>query len=193
MQIRPATIDDAPRISDFVSSIAQEQIGPTLSDAGIRHLLAGMSTENQADRIRTGFQFFIAYEDDMIVGFVAIRLPCHLYYLFVHPDRQRQGVGRQLWNCVRESTRKSFNVDTFTVNSSLNAVAAYKQFGFSITGPMESHIRPCNRRSVTERSLLRGPSLPLNQLEGVYIRIKNLCNSWVGGKAIRIKSGDSDP
>jgi GNAT superfamily N-acetyltransferase len=137
MLIQPAAIKDASRISNFVTCIAVKQIGPTLSDAGIKHLLAEMSTENQAERIRLGFQFFIASDDSVMVGVVAIRLPSHLYYLFVDPDRQRQGIGRQLWTWARDWARDSFKQDTFTVNSSLNAVEAYERFGFVTTGPIE--------------------------------------------------------
>jgi GNAT superfamily N-acetyltransferase len=96
-----------------------------------------MSTENQAERIRDGFQFFIAKEDEMIVGLIAIRLPCHLYYLFVRPDRQRQGIGRQLWNWARERIKETSQRDEFTVNSSLNAIAAYERLGFFSSGPID--------------------------------------------------------
>lgn len=140
MQIRVATVEDAQCVSDFVTRIAQEQIAPTLSAEGLKHLIAGMSVANQVQRFREGYRFFIAFDHDEILGIVCVRLPFHLYYLFVRPDQQRKGIGRQLWSHARDSVCEINQNPTITVNSSLNAVAAYERLGFCIDGPIqESH------------------------------------------------------
>ena len=89
MLIRSATVEDAPAISALVTACAREHIASSLSDAGLSRLLSEMTTENQAKRIRNGYQFFVALESDKLVGTAAIRLPSHLYYLFVDTQHQR--------------------------------------------------------------------------------------------------------
>ena len=156
MQIRLATVEDAKLICDFVTRITQQHIAPTLSEAGLKHLIAGMSTLNQLERIRNGYRFFIAYDRNEILGVAGVKLPSHLYYLFVHPERQRQGIGRELWSCARESICETLKERAITVNSSLNAIGAYKRLGFSIDGPVqESHgvrFQPMRMEFTTEPS-----------------------------------------
>jgi hypothetical protein len=77
--IRSATVEDAPAISALVTASAREHIASSLSDAGLSHLLSEMTTENQANRIRNGYQYFVALESDRLVGTAAIRPPSHLY------------------------------------------------------------------------------------------------------------------
>jgi len=162
MQIRVATVEDAQCVSDFVTHIAQQQISPTLSEGGLKHLIAEMSATNQVQRLQEGYRFFIAYDRDEILGVACVRLPCHLYYLFVRPDQQRKGIGRTLWYCARDSICEINPNPVITVNSSLNAVAAYQRLGFSIDGPpQESHgvrFQPMRMENATEPS--DGPESP---------------------------------
>lgn len=156
MQIRSATIDDARAISDLVTAVARTHVAPTLSEDGLSHLLTGMTPENQAERLRDGYQFFVAEDTGSIIGVVAIRPPTHLYYLFVHPDRQRNGIGRQLWKLALDWAIETSSLDTFTLNSSLNAIGAYERLGFSIAGPMQERhgvrYQPMQLKMVTEPS-----------------------------------------
>ena len=162
MQIRVATVEDAQSVSDFVTHIAQEQIALTLSEEGLKHLIAGMSVANQVQRLREGYRFFIAFDRDQILGIACVRLPFHLYYLFVRPDQQRKGIGRQLWSHARDSICEINQNPVITVNSSLNAVAVYERLGFRIEGPMrESHgvrFQPMRFDHATEPS--DGPESP---------------------------------
>ena len=154
MQIRQATVNDAEIICDFVTQITQQQISPTLSEAGLKHLIDGMSTANQLERIRSGYRFYIAYDCNEMLGVAGVKLPSHLYYLFVQPQHQRRGIGRRLWDCARELMCETLKERTITVNSSLNAVAAYERLGFSIDGPVQtSHgvrFQPMRTQCATE-------------------------------------------
>jgi GNAT superfamily N-acetyltransferase len=50
--------------------------------------------------------------------------------LFVDPDRQMKGVGRELLASALTYVR----VDTVTVSASLSSVVAYKKYGFECKG-----------------------------------------------------------
>ncbi len=137
MLIRSATIEDAAAISQLVTASAREHIAPTLSAAGLAHLLAEMEQESVAARIRHGYKFFVALESDALIGIAAVRPPAHLYYLFVDTRHQRKGIGRQLWNRTYDWITSSTGDEPITVNSSLNAVSVYERLGFAPAGPPE--------------------------------------------------------
>ena len=65
-----------------------------------------------------------------------IKPPTHLYHLFVRTDQQRTGIGTKLLKIVDAWCVDSFGTPIATVNSSLNAVEAYRRFGFNTDGPI---------------------------------------------------------
>jgi len=150
--IRSATVEDAATISALVTASVREHIAPSLSDAGLSHLVTEMTPENQADRMRNGYQYFVALESDTLVGTAAVRPPAHLYLFFVDTQHQGRGIGRELWNRARDWIASSHH-GPITVNSSLNAIAAYERLGFAIAGPpVESHgvrVQPMQWREAT--------------------------------------------
>jgi GNAT superfamily N-acetyltransferase len=139
LAIRPATALDAELISAIVAESARNGIGPSLSHAGLAHLLAAMTAEKMKERIDSGaFQFFIS-ELETPVAVSAVRLPTHLYYLFVAPSYQGQGIGRRLWQHAQSTINRLSQraVREITVNSSPNAIGAYERFGFTKVGLAE--------------------------------------------------------
>ncbi len=70
-----------------------------------------------------------------MAGVVALRNNRHLYHLFVAPEFQGRGLGRQLWSHAREFALGTGNPGEFTVNASRNAVVVYERFGFAPVGP----------------------------------------------------------
>ena len=50
--------------------------------------------------------------------------------LFVEPSMQKSGVGRKIFDELLRGVKES----EVTVNSSLNSIGAYKQFGFTENG-----------------------------------------------------------
>ncbi len=75
-----------------------------------------------------------ARADPFVVA--AIKPPTHLYHLFVRTDQQRTGIGTKLLKIVDAWCVDSFGTPIVTVNSSLNAVEAYRRFGFNTDGPI---------------------------------------------------------
>lgn len=75
-------------------------------------------------------EFFGAYENGEIRGVIATRNDRkHICCFFVKEQFQRQGIGRKLWEYVKNSS--SHNI--ITVNSSPYAIPIYHKLGFTNT------------------------------------------------------------
>ena len=57
-----------------------------------------------------------------------------LFHLFVDPAYQRKGLGRKLWELLRDRAIQAAHSGAFGVSSSLVAVPVYERFGFEVTG-----------------------------------------------------------
>ena len=125
--LRPAVPGDAAVISVLVRGLAQRWIVADCSEEGAATLLASMSEEKTRERLREGYRYVVAERDGDIVGVAALRLPSHLYHLFVAEHAQRLGVARRLWDAVREHADPDAPI---TVNASRHARAVYDRLGF---------------------------------------------------------------
>lgn len=138
MEFRPATADDAPAISALIhANLAHLTIDP--AGAGAERFLAFVSPQAIRGYIESPtFRYRVAICENALAGAVAIRNGSHLYHLFVLPGRQRQGLGRQLWQHARQALFDPA-ATTLTVNSSANAVPVYESFGFQVSGARVEH------------------------------------------------------
>ncbi|MEO4048018.1 GNAT family N-acetyltransferase [Pseudomonas sp. CAU 1711] len=131
MSIRSATIDDAPRIAELVRSLSHHYLDNPqgkLPDWFCQTL----SLQAFRQRAASGdYAAFVFARDGVIAGYLAMRGDSHLYHLFVHADQQRRGIARQLWQHALVRSQ----AECITLRSSLCAVAVYRRFGFSSTGP----------------------------------------------------------
>ena len=131
--VRDARLEDADAISALVIALARRWIAPDCTEEGIARLVGSMSPEHIARRLHEGHRHVVAEREGRIVGVAALRLPSHLYYLFVAEDAQRRGIARHLWNDVRTSATPAVPI---TVNASLHAFDAYCRLGFQQAGPV---------------------------------------------------------
>jgi GNAT superfamily N-acetyltransferase len=134
MKICLAEKSEAEAISRFVSELAVTHIGSTLQVGGLENLLRSMDVESTITRMTDGFPHWVVLEGGAIVGIAVVKPPSHIYHLFVRSDRQRSGIGRRLMNEALWFIVDSSGRATVTVNSSLNAVDAYRKFGFRNAG-----------------------------------------------------------
>lgn len=129
--IRLATKEDASAIGALIRASAEAHILPDLSDEGRARFLADHDDASIAQRMRDGFVYHVAERGGELVGVVGMRPPAHLYHLFVIDSARQQGVGRRLWE---HAWRAIGSPAVVTVNASLNAVDAYRRFGFVDAG-----------------------------------------------------------
>ena len=125
-------MEDAEAMSALVITLTQRWIAPDCTQGGVARLMDSMSPARTAQRLREGHRHVVAERDRRIVGVAALRLPSHLYHLFVADDAQRCGIARRLWNEVRTSAAPGTPI---TVNASLHAFDAYLRMGFEPAGP----------------------------------------------------------
>lgn len=129
--VRAATPADAIAISALVTGLTQRWIAGDCTDEGAAKLLASMAAEPTAERLREGHRYVVAERSGEIVGVAALRLPSHLYHLFVREDAQRLGIARRLWDEVRTHAVPFAPV---TVNASRHALQVYRKLGFQAIG-----------------------------------------------------------
>ena len=133
LTIRRGTIEDAERISAFVTALSQEYIVGEFSAKGRGNFLQDHTPSAMQQRLAGDFRFYLAYSGDELAGVAAIRSNKHLYYLFIAQAFQRSGLARRLWAQVRADSLALGNPGDFTVNASNYAVAAYEKLGFRRT------------------------------------------------------------
>jgi GNAT superfamily N-acetyltransferase len=139
IEIRDATVDDAPRISALLTELAQEFIVRDFAADGRKHLLTHFAVPEMEARLQSHeYRFQVAAEDAALVGVVAVRAAKHLQYLFVAKSHHRRGLARRLWSAARaEAIQYGNAAERFTVNASAYAVPAYERLGFRCVGPVQ--------------------------------------------------------
>jgi len=135
LSIRRGTVQDAERISMFITALSEEFIVREFTTEGRAHFLCEHSTTEVHQRLAGDFRFYLAEDGDELAGVAAIRSNAHLYYLFVAKPYQGIGLAQRLWTRVKEDSLALGNPGTFTVNASNYAVRAYERLGFRQTEP----------------------------------------------------------
>ena len=135
ISIRSGTVQDAERISRFVTALSEEFIVGEFNAEGRVHFLADHSTAKIRERLTGDFRFYLAEDRDELAGVAAIRSNAHLYYLFVAKPYQGKRLAQRLWAQVRDESLALRNPVRFTVNASNYAVPAYEKLGFRRTEP----------------------------------------------------------
>jgi GNAT superfamily N-acetyltransferase len=107
---------DDPQVDIFFATLTEGSISRFIERPDVVYLVAATSTPE-------------------LVGAAAISGDEKVEHLFVDPAYQGIGLGRGLWEHLRDHALQSGNPGLFKVNSSLNAVPIYERFGFVIAGP----------------------------------------------------------
>jgi GNAT superfamily N-acetyltransferase len=91
MTIRPATIDDFPRLMVIRGAVREN----LLSDPG------RVTLHDYEDHLGPAGQTWVHDEGGEILGFAAATLAtATIWALFVHPDHEGRGIGRRLLDCA---------------------------------------------------------------------------------------------
>ena len=120
----------------MIASDFEESVAVLYSPEGVTEFLRFAKSEAIKERAKENCRVFLADTGREICGMVEVRNYHHISMLFVEPEAQRLGFGRRLLNLAIEVCRKENpQLREVTVNSSPNAVEAYRRFGFAVTSP----------------------------------------------------------
>ena len=118
----------------FVSKVFGEFVAPTYSQEGIEEFMKYIQPDELARRIRGNHFVLIAELSSEIIGVIEVRDYNHIALLFVDPQFQRKGVGRELFRKALEMCRGTeVSLSRLTVNASPNSIKAYESMGFQAT------------------------------------------------------------
>jgi GNAT superfamily N-acetyltransferase len=107
---------DDPEVDKFFAALTEGAISTFIGRHDVVYLVAVRSTAE-------------------LVGAAAISGDQRVEHLFVDVAYQGIGLGRRLWEHLRDHALRSGNPGVFKVNASLNAVPIYERFGFIIAAP----------------------------------------------------------
>lgn len=136
VQIRAMGPEDADEVHDVVVAAFEARIAADYSAAaalGFRAYAARRAWRSRlADHV-----VLVAIDERAIVGVCEVRPPQHVSMLFVRPDRQRRGIGRQLVAAAVAACKASQpGLAAVTVASTPFAVPVYRRLGFVATGAL---------------------------------------------------------
>ncbi len=135
--IRPARETDSLAIATLIDSLVPHILAAPDAPAA-EAFMASISPAAIAGYIRNpDYRYLLGFFGETLVGAAAIRDDSHLYHLFVDAQFQRRGIATALWAQLRDTAIAAGNTGAFTVNSSINAIAAYSRFGFVATGDVQ--------------------------------------------------------
>lgn len=133
-RIAPAKLRDA---LDLVWEVFEKYEAPDYEEMGIKTFRHFIEFGNMVEKVNQGeMTFWGCYQNNYLVGVIALRTGQHISLLFVREKFHHLGVARRLVR-VAENHVLSMEpaVRAITVNSSPYAVGFYKKLGFVPLGP----------------------------------------------------------
>ncbi len=127
--------DEAADVCHFVNSVFDRSVASLYTKKGRRKFREYADPEATSLRISSDHFVLLAVEGGRVAGMIEIRNHRHVSLLFVEPDRQGRGFGKELLRRALEICRSAEpDLREITVNSSPNAVGVYERMGFETTG-----------------------------------------------------------
>lgn len=130
--IRPASPDDVPDVAALVEAGFAAATAEHMGAEGRKVFRRFAARDAIAARLAGTNEGWVALLDGRIQGYAELDGD-HLRMIFVHPDAQGRGLGRDLLGHVLAQRRGR----TVTVNSAPNADGFYRSMGFRATGPRQ--------------------------------------------------------
>ena len=134
--IRRMRPGDEQRVSLLIREVFMDFVAPHYSEDGVKEFLSYITPERLEERMQSNHVGFLAELGEILVGVLEIRRYEHITLLFVEGQYQQRGIAAELLRkAVEFAKRNKPGLNAFTVNSSPNAVAAYRKLGFTQAEP----------------------------------------------------------
>ena len=124
---------DIERAIALVNEVFSEFVAVDYSEEGRNTFALYLKTKLQelTDDVKCGHkEMWAYYQEDEIVGVIAMQNISHISLLFVGKEYHKKGIARQLFLTALNEVKQSENPTKITVNSSPYAVEAYEHLGF---------------------------------------------------------------
>jgi putative acetyltransferase len=89
------------------------------------------------------FKFYVAKKENELVGVAGFHPKGEIAGIFIHPDHQREGIGRKLMQKIDKKAEKE-GVEEIEVSASLTAKEFYEKLGFEMIEETESEMEGKN-------------------------------------------------
>ncbi|MBR1764866.1 MAG: GNAT family N-acetyltransferase [Ruminococcus sp.] len=119
--IRPLSPDEVEAAVELIWEVFLQFEAPVYPEEGVRTFRALLDDKEKIGMLK----FYGAFDEGRLVGTICMRGQ-HIGGFFVKADHHRQGIGRALFERMKQDYEKR----EFTVNSSPYAVEVYKHLGF---------------------------------------------------------------
>lgn len=130
--IRRAVPDDAGGVCRVVHESFTADVAPENSREGVEFFLRVQSAAYFGKKIPEFVSAYVAEKKGEIIGVIAIGRKLSTF--FVLPGQQRSGLGKRLLSIAVKDWAAKTSEAVLSVNSSPNAVEAYKKLGFVPAG-----------------------------------------------------------
>jgi len=141
MQIVVASKEQLPNVRELALKIWPVTYKSVISEGQIDYMLDMMySNDSLEKQLQNNRIFLLVEEDNHFVGFASYELHCDnsnktkIHKLYVLPETQGKGIGRQLIDCIAQIALSNENsILQLTVNKYNKAKDFYIKNGFEIT------------------------------------------------------------
>ena len=123
--VRRLAPEEIPAALELCWRVFLEFEAPEYSPEGVAAFRASLDDKERTRRLN----FYGAFDGGQLVGVLCMRPPQHIGGFFVDAAYHRRGIGRRLFEAVRQD----YETQAFTVNSSPYAVEVYRRLGFTPT------------------------------------------------------------
>lgn len=130
MNIQTLAESDLETVSALCMAAFTASVAPSLSPQGVATFTQIAAADSFARRMTGDNLMLVFVRDDQVLGVIELKEGRHVAMLFVDPQQQSQGIGRQLVAAALAYARS----EVVTVSASLNSVVAYKRYGFTCSG-----------------------------------------------------------
>lgn len=134
MQVRLLREGETKAALGLIWRVFCEFEAPEYSEEGINEFKSFIEYDSFIAKLKAGTIItWGCFENDTLLGVIAVRDISHISLLFVEKDYHRRGIATQLFLAVKKHC-ENLGAKKITVNSSPYAREAYRQLGFTDTG-----------------------------------------------------------
>ena len=131
VRIRELDENEVEAACALVSAVFDEFVAPLFSAEGITEFKAFIAPPKLRERLSSTSFILVAESDVEMAGVIAVRDWSHVFLLFVKGDQQGKGIARLLLTeAVKRCQQARPDLRKVKVNSSPNAMGAYRRMGF---------------------------------------------------------------